>query len=99
MRMSVLGKKSQAARRARRLAAIDPEQLAEILTATPRCDGTPIGCLQYQSFLTGQVTRWTVLCGPRINNYRLRTPDSRTSKPHGLSWLLNKIRHVLLQRL
>ena len=95
--MSDLGRKSQAARRARRLAAIDPLELADILATPIMADGTPLGCLQWHNFRTGKIIRWTVLRGNRCNNYRLRTPDGRSSLAHGLAWLLTKVRRVILR--
>lgn len=96
MRMAELGRISQAKRAARRMAAIDPEELAEMLANPPVTDGDAIGSLEWRNFLNGKVTRWTVLRGNRVNNYRLRSPDGRKSKPHGLAWLLAKVRHIIL---
>ena len=99
LRMSALGRKSQAAQSARRIAAIGPEELADMLANPPVCDGDAIGCLECRNFRTGAVSRWTVLRGERRDNYRLRTPDGRKSNAHGLSWLLVKLRRVILRKL
>lgn len=98
LRMSALGKRSQAVQRERRMAAIDAEDLAAILTTPVMCDGTPIGSFQWQDFRTGKIRRWTVLRGNRRNNYRLRTPDGRQSLAHGLAWCLAKVRRVILRQ-
>lgn len=63
----------------------------------PRKQGDPIGSIQYRNFRTGKVTRWTVLRGDRVNNYQLRTPDGRKSKPHGFAWIMQKLRPLLLR--
>ena len=97
LRMAELGRKSQAARAARRMAAIDPADLADLLSTVPMNDGTPLGSLQWHNFRSGKIIRWTVLRGNRVNNYRLRTPDGRSSLAHGLSWLLTKVRRVILR--
>ena len=99
LKMSALGKKSQAAQRARRLAAIDPQDAADMLANPPVSDGDAIGSLVWRDFRSGRIARWTVLRGNRINNYRLRSPDGRQSNPHGLAWLLAKVRHVILTKL
>ena len=96
LKMSRLGKLSQAAQRAKRLASIDQVELAELLANPPPADGDAIGSLEWRDFRSGRIARWTVLRGSRRNNYRLRTPDGRKSKPHGLAWLLVKVRHVIL---
>lgn len=74
-----------------------PEMLMEIDSAQPFGEGAAIGSIEYRNFLTGAVKRWTVIGGNRRNNYALRTPDGRTSKPHGLTWILAKLRPVLLR--
>jgi len=99
LKMSELGKQSQRVQSARRLALIDPEDVADRLANPPPEFGDSIGSLEWRNFQTGKVTRWTVLRGNRCNNYALRTPDGRESKPHGLAWLLAKVRHVILCRI
>lgn len=98
-RMSELGKKSQAARRARREAALDPLEVADLLAMPPVVAGGAIGSIELRSYGSGTVTRWTVLRGARRNNYRLRTPDGRTSKNHGMAWVLDHLRPILLRKL
>lgn len=95
--MSERGKKSQAAQRARREAAITPENLMDLAANQPLGPGSVLGAFQWHNHLTGRVTRWAVLRGNRRNNYVLRTPDGRPSRPHGMAWLLEKIRPVLLR--
>lgn len=95
LKMSERGKKSQAVQRVRREAAITPEMLMN-MTANPSLGpGSVLGSLQWSNAITGKVTRWAVLRGNRVNNYVLRTPDGRTSRPHGMAWILEKIRPIL----
>ena len=75
-----------------------PEILMDLRANPPLRDGSPLGSFEWRNYLTGKVTRWAVLRGTRRNNYRLRTPDGRTSKPHGMAWLLAKMRPVILRR-
>jgi len=93
-----MGKKSQAVQAARQAAEITPDVLMDMAANPPLRAGDAIGSLQWHNHLTGQVTRWTVLRGRRVNNYVLRTPDGRVTRSHGWAWLLEKIRHVLLIR-
>ena len=93
-----MGKRSQEVQRARREAEITPEFLMDLQANPPLRKGDAIGSLQWTNFLTGQVTRWAVLRGDRSNNFILRSPDGRTSKPHGLAWMLEKVRPVILSR-
>ena len=98
--MSALGKKSQQVQAAKRMAAIDPVELAD-LRANPRItEGDAIGSIEIRNFKTGSVTRWTVLRGNRVNNYQLRTPDGRTSKkPHGMAWITDHLRPLILRKI
>lgn len=98
LKWSRMGKRSQEVQRARREAKITPEFLADLASNPPLSDGSAIGSIQWHNFRTGTVTRWTVLRGDRANNYRLRAPDGRASKPHGLAWILVKLRPILLRR-
>ena len=97
--MSEMGKKSQAARAARRIAEIDLEQLADELANPMPIYGDAVGSIEIRSFGSGTVTRWTVLRGTRRNNYMRRSPDGRKSRDHGMAWILDHIRPVLLSRL
>ena len=97
--MSELGKKSQAARAARRIAAIDLEQLADELANPMPVAGDAIGSIEIRNFRSGSVARWTILRGNRRNNYRLRTPDGRTSQPHGFAWITSHLRPLILHQI
>ena len=99
LRMSRLGKLSQASQQAKRLAAVDQAALADSLANPPPAAGDAIGSIELRSFRSGSVTRWTILRGTRRNNYALRTPDGRRSQAHGMAWMLTKIRRVILRRL
>lgn len=98
LRYSAMGKASQRVQRERRIAEITPEFLMDLQANPPLREGDAIGAIEWRNFLTGKVTRWTVLRGDRVNNFKLRSPDGRASKPHGLAWLLGKIRRVILSR-
>jgi hypothetical protein len=96
--MSAMGKASQRVQAARRMAEMTPEILQD-LTANPHyAEGDSLGSLTWHNHRTGRVTKWIVERGPRLNNYRLRSPDGRKSKPHGMAWMLEKIRAVILRR-
>lgn len=97
LRYRAMGKRSQQVRREKRESEITPEFLMDLRANPPLESGDPIGCLQYTNFLTGKVTRWTKLRGSRVNNCVFRTPDGRTSKPHGMSWIMEKLRPILLR--
>lgn len=91
-----MGKRSQEVQRARREALVTPEIMEDLLANPPLRKGDAMGSIQFQCFITGKVHRWTVLRGSRSNNYQLRTPDGRCSKPHGMAWILDHLRPVLL---
>ena len=84
----------QQRQREKREAAITPEILADLASAQPFGPGAPIGSIEIRNFLTGKVTRWTLLSGNRLNNYALRTPDGRTSQPHGMAWIMTGLRKL-----
>lgn len=98
--MSAAGKKYQAVqaalRAARRAAGITPEMLRDLAANPPPRPGEPIRSLEWCNLQTGAILRWTLLRGPRANNYILRTPDGRRSQPHGMAWILSHLRHILL---
>jgi hypothetical protein len=96
LRMSAMGKRSQEVQRERRLAEMTPEVLREMESNPPLQEGSALGMLRYHDFCSGRVTSWVIERGDRTNNYRLRHPDGRRSKPHGLAWILEKVRPVLL---
>lgn len=91
--MRELGKRSQQVQRARRAAALAEESGNQ--PPSPIA-GDAIGLLEFRDFRSGRITRWTVCRGNRVNNFTLKTPDGRQSKPHGLAWLLAKVRPILL---
>lgn len=96
--MSLMGNRSQQVQRERRMAAMTPEALMDITANQPFSEGDSLGSLTWHNHRTGRVTRWIVERRPRLNNYRLRSPDGRKSKPHGMAWMLEKIRAVILKR-
>lgn len=96
LRMSAMGKRSQQVQRDRRLAEITPEVLRELEMNPPLREGSALGSIRYHDFASGKVTSWVIERGDRINNFRLRTPDGWKSKPHGMAWILEKVRPVLL---
>lgn len=98
LRCSKMGLASQRVQRERRLADITPEVLMDLAANPPYSEGDSLGSLTWHNHRTGRVTRWIVERGPRLNNYRLRSPDGRKSKPHGMAWMLDKIRAVILRR-
>ena len=97
LRMSAMGKKSQAIQRARRESSVTPEMLLDLAANPPLVRGDPLGAIQFANFRTGKIRRWTMLRGTRADNYQLRTPDGRTSRPHGLAWILNHLRPIILR--
>lgn len=92
--MRELGKRSKQVQQARRLAAL-AEESGEATTGSIGA-GDAIGLLEFRDFRSGRITRWTECRGNRVNNFTLKTPDGRQSKPHGLAWLLAKVRPILL---
>ena len=98
LRMSAMGKASQRVQREDRLSAMTPEVLRDMEANPPLAEGDCLGTITWHNHRSGQVTRWAVERGNRANNYRLRSPDGRRSRPHGLAWLLVKIRMVILRR-
>ena len=95
-RMSLMGKRSQEAQRERRMAEMTPEVLREMEMNPSLREGSPLRSIRVYDFITGEVMSWVVERGDRANNYRLRTPDGRVSKPHGMAWILEKVRPVIL---
>ncbi len=93
-----MGKRSQEVQRERRMADLGPDWELEI-TANPYYrEGDSLGSLTWHNHRSGRVTKWVVERGPRLNNYRLRSMDGRKSKPHGMAWMMEKIRAVILRR-
>lgn len=91
-----MGKRSQAVQRARREAAISDDDLRLLAADPPLLKGDVIGRIEFQDFRSGTIRRWSVCRGNRTNNYTLRSPDGRESKPHGMSWILERVRKVIL---
>lgn len=60
--------------------------------------GDPLGCLQWTDFRTGKVRRWIVRIGDRSDRVTLETPSGKRTKSHGMAWMLEKIRAVILRR-
>ena len=96
--MSAMGKASQRVQAARRMAKMTPEILMGLASNPRYSEGDSLGSITWHNHRTGRVTKWIVERGPRLNNYRLRSPDGRKSKPHGMAWMLEKIRAVILRR-
>ena len=94
--MSRLGKISQATQRARRLAGITPEMLQDMTANPPLREGDTMRSLEWRNIQSGEILRWTFLRGPRRNNYRMRTPDGRLSKSHGMAWFMVHLRPIFL---
>lgn len=82
-----MGKASQRIQQERRLAEMTPEVLMDLAANPPYSEGDSLGSLTWHNHRTGRVTKWTVERGPRLNNYRLRSPDGRKSKAHGMAWM------------
>ena len=96
--MSEMGKASQLVQAARRMAEMTPEILMDLASNPRYSEADSLGSITWHNHRTGRVTKWIVERGPRLNNYRLRSPDGRKSKPHGMAWLLEKMRAVILRR-
>lgn len=95
-------RRANAARWARDRARRDTEepervlQLAEIDAVNlPRCQGDPIGLLQWTDFRTGKIRRWTIRIGKRRDQITIHAPDGRSSGHHGWTWVLNHLRGYL----
>lgn len=97
-RMAAMGRRSQEVQRERRLAEMTPEVLREMETNPAIREGSPLRSIRVYDFITGEVIVWVVERGDRTNNYRLRTPDGRKSKPHGMAWIFEKLRPYLIGR-
>lgn len=93
-----MGRRSQEVQSARRQAAVTPEMLREMAMNPPLRDGSALGMIRYHDFTSGRVVSWVVERGNRANNYRLRAPGGKRSRPHGMAWILEKIRPYLIGR-
>ena len=96
-KFSAMGRASQLVQRARREAAVTPEILFEIESSQPCGPGAPIKSIEIRNLLTGKIARWTVLGGPRRNNFILRSPSGKTTRPHGAAWIMSKLRSVFIR--
>lgn len=71
---------------------VDPEVLADLLSNSVPREGDAIGSLEWRDFRSGQVMRWTVLRGDRVDRVMLRHPDGRKTKSHGWTWIMDHLR-------
>jgi hypothetical protein len=98
LRMSAMGKASQQAQAARRMADA-PDRIREMaewdVQNLPRKRGDALGTLQWHDFRSGKVRRWVVRIGDRIDQITLETPDGRKTKSTGWSWALDHLRGFL----
>ena len=70
----------------------DPEALEnEVLH--PHLD--VIGSLEWRDFRTGEIKRWRIKRGDRVDRVILSTPDGRATKSHGWTWALDHLRGFL----
>jgi len=96
--MSEMGKASQRVQRARREADL-PDRLRELAeieaTNLPRRQGDALGSLQWTDFATGKVSRWTIRIGDRADRITAHSPKGRSTRSHGWTWILNKLRSHL----
>jgi hypothetical protein len=87
--------------RARREAEVS-EQLSEMAEVAarnlPRAQGDAIGCLQWTDYRTGQVRRWVVRIGDRIDRMTFGSPGEQTTKSHGWTWFFTKLREKICKR-
>jgi len=70
--------------------------LMDMRANPPLRQGDPIRAIEWRNLQTGAILRWVVLRGSRVNNYILRTPDGRTTRAHGMAWILDHLRKILL---
>lgn len=81
--------------RARRDAE-EPARLAELALQPPVTEGTAIGVLEWRDLRSGEVRRWTVLRGDRVDRVVLRAAaDGRKTGSHGWTWILEHLRGYL----
>jgi len=91
-----MGKESQRVQRERRIAALDADQVRDMLQIPTY--GQPIGSFEYRNFRTGEVKRWTILRGDRLDRVILRSPDGRKTGAHGWTWVMDHLRAKLCGR-
>ena len=91
-----MGIASQRIQTERRMANIDHRALAEIeIQNLPRRKGDALGCLQWTDFRTGQVRRWVVRIGNRIDRKTVESPGGKAGASHGWTWIMNQLRKHL----
>lgn len=96
MNRSEHGRKMAHARwRKHRERSEDPEARLERLANPPILKGDPIGALEWRDFRSGEVKRWTVLRGDRVDRVILRHPDGRETRSHGWTWVMDHLRGYL----
>jgi len=71
-----------------------PDRIRELAAFPPIKPGDVIGSLEYRNHRSGQISRWAVLRGDRVDRVMIRTPDGRTSKSHGWTDILKTLRGV-----
>ena len=91
-----MGKESQRIQAERRIAALDADEARDQLQIPVA--GDAIGSLEYRCFRTGEVRRWTILRGDRVDRVALRSPDGRRTGSHGWAWILDHLRGYLCGR-
>jgi hypothetical protein len=91
-----MGKESQRIQRERRIAALDADQVRDMMQMPTH--GEAIGAFEYRCFRTGQVKRWTILLGDRVDRVILRSPDGRKTGAHGWTWVMDHLRGKLCGR-
>jgi hypothetical protein len=97
LKFSRMGKRSQDVQRELRESEITPELLMDIETAQACGEGSAVGSIEIRNFITGKVRRWTLVRGHRKDQYALRSPDGRTSRPHSATWIMDHLRGRLLK--
>lgn len=96
LKFRAMGRKSQGVQRARRIAEVTADDIADALSIP--LHGDAIGSLQWRDFRNGQVRRWTVLRGDRADRVILRCPDGRQTRAHGWTWVMDHLRGFLCGR-
>lgn len=70
----------------------EAERLLELAAHPPICEGDAIARLEFHDFRSGEVRRWVVKATRDPRRVTLETPDGRTTKAHGWTWHLDKLR-------
>jgi hypothetical protein len=74
--------------RIRALAEIEIENL-------PRHKGDALGCLQWTDFRSGQVRKWVIRIGDRVDRITLESPGKKPTQSRGWTWFLTQLRKHL----